>query len=101
MFRDWLLAPVISLLRSIRMDNAALSTALDGVSTQLGAVGDQLTKAMGEIQAEIVNGFQTTPAVDAALAKLQTLAATLATASQALDDLNPDAPPTGGTGTTT
>lgn len=92
MFRNWLLSPVINLLEQIRMDNAALATALGAVSTTLSTVGDQLGKATEEIKLEIANGFQTTPAVDTALAKIQAVSAALATASQALDDLNPDTP---------
>lgn len=55
-------------------------------SDAVAAVGDQLTKALAEIQAELAAGGNTTPEMDAALAKAQT-------AAQALDDLNPDAPP--------
>jgi ABC-type transporter Mla subunit MlaD len=59
----------------------------------LNALGDQLTKASAEIVAEIATltaavgtGGNTTPEVDASIARLQVLA-------KALDDLNPDVPP--------
>ncbi len=74
------------------MDQATLATALGTISDALTGVGDQLTKATAEIVAEIANAGGTTPAVDAAVAKLQGVADALKTASQALDDLNSDAP---------
>jgi hypothetical protein len=56
------------------------------LAATLSSIADQLTKATAEIVAAIAAAGNTTPAVDAAVAKLQGLA-------QALDDLNPDAPP--------
>ncbi len=63
----------------IRMDQAALATALNSVA-------DELTKATAEIVAAIAAAGATTPEVDAAVTKLQNLA-------KALDDLNQDLPP--------
>lgn len=81
-----ILAAIADLKDTILMNQTELQAALD-------AVNDQLTKATAEINAEIATltaeiaaGGVTTPGVDASLARLQGLA-------QALDDLNPDAPP--------
>jgi len=79
-------------VRKISMNQTELATALTSVSDQLTSVGDQLTKATNEIVAAIQAGPGTTPEVDAAVAKLQAVATSLQTASQALDDLNPDTP---------
>lgn len=68
-------------LGDLEMTQAELKTALD-------ALGDQLVKATNEIVAAIAASGSTTPAVDAAVIRLQAVA-------QALDDLNPDAPPPG------
>ena len=55
------------------------------LQVQLGNLGEQLNKALGEIRTEIENAGNTTPEVDAALQRAQEVA-------QALDDLNPDNP---------
>ncbi len=57
------------------------------LAASLNAVSDQLTKATAEIVAAIAAAGNSTPDVDAAVAKLAGI-------SQALDDLNPDAPTT-------
>ena len=67
-------------------------STMEELQATLDAVGEQLTKASAEIvaeiatlQAEIANAGNTTPGVDASVARLQALA-------EALDQLNPDAP---------
>lgn len=81
---------IVNQLRKIIMDQAALATALGGVSDSLTSVGDQLAKATAEIVTAVANAGATTPEVNAAVTKLQGLASALATAAQTLDDLNPD-----------
>jgi uncharacterized protein involved in exopolysaccharide biosynthesis len=78
--------------RFCNLERKVMAT-MEQLQASLDAVGDQLTKASGEIQAEIKTlqdelaaGGLTTPGVDASVARLQGLA-------QALDDLNADAPP--------
>lgn len=92
-------------LKRIIMDQAELKTALEGVASQLNAVGDQLGagfaqlgKATDEIVVALSNMGGTTPEVDAAVAALQAAANALTpkadaikAAAQALDDLNQDA----------
>ena len=78
----------------IFMNQTELAVALTAVSDQLSTVGDQLTKATNEIVAAVGNAGGTTPEVDAAVTKLQAVATSLKSASQALDDLNPDTPTT-------
>lgn len=73
------------------MNQAELATALDGLSTSLTATSDELNKAMAEIVAALKNAGNTSPEVDAAVAKLQTVTDALATVAKSLDDLNPDA----------
>jgi uncharacterized protein involved in exopolysaccharide biosynthesis len=91
----------------ITMNNTELKTAIDGVATTLGQVGDQLTageaqltKAFDELVVALSNAGNTTPAVDASLAALKAAADALAgkgaaigTVAKSLDDLTPDVPP--------
>ncbi len=70
-----------------------IMATMDELQASLDAVNDQLVKASGEIQAEIKTlqdelaaAGQTSPGVDASVARLQAMA-------QALDDLNADVPP--------
>lgn len=70
-----------------------IMTKLDEFEAKFTALVDQVAKAAAEISAEIAelkkqieDGAQTTPGIDASLERLTALA-------QALDDLNPDAPP--------
>lgn len=76
------------------MKQTELATALDGVATNLTAVSDQLVKATNEIVTAVGNQGNTTPEVDAAVAKLQTISDALAPIAKALDDLNQDVQPT-------
>lgn len=73
------LAAIHDLKETLKMDQATLLDALNSVA-------DQLAKATAEIVAEIAALGATSPALDAAVVKLQT-------AAQVLDDLNADAPP--------
>lgn len=95
-----------ALLKVFKMDMQQLEAALTGVSDSLGTVGtdlvgssDKLTKALNEIIIALANQGGTTPAVDAAVAKLQAVATALAgqatsvqTVATTLDDLNADLP---------
>ncbi len=77
------------------MTQAELQAALEAVDTNLEAVGVQLNKAQAEIVKQIADlkaalGGNTTPQVDAALARLQTAAGALTPVAQALDDVTPD-----------
>ncbi len=83
---------IINYLKEIIMDKAQFAAALNDVATTLTGVGEQLTKATAEIVAAVANAGFSDPALDAALANLQLVAATLEGASQGLDDLNPDVP---------
>ncbi|MBE7420674.1 MAG: hypothetical protein HS128_23505 [Ideonella sp.] len=74
------------------MNQTELKTALDSIAAALGAVASQLDKATNEVIVAISNAGNTTPEVDAAVANLQQVASALKTATQTLDDLNPDAP---------
>ena len=77
----------------ITMNQTELRDALAAIGAALAAVGTQLQKATDEIILAIQNAGATTPEVDAAVANLVAVASALTTASQALDDLNPDAVP--------
>lgn len=79
-------------LKRIIMNQTELKTALDSIAAALGAVASQLDKATNEVIVAISNAGNTTPEVDAAVANLQQVASALKTATQTLDDLNPDAP---------
>lgn len=106
-FRNWFLRPALALLRDLVQDSARqtaslrridmnqteLAQALADVSTELGAVSDQLQKGIDEVVAAVGNSGGTTPEVDAALSRLRGLADGLKTKTQALDDLNADAQP--------
>jgi hypothetical protein len=78
-------------LKRIIMNQAELKTALEAVGTALGEVSTQLDKGINEVIVAISNAGNTTPEVDAALASLSGIAASLKAATQTLDDLNPDA----------
>lgn len=75
-----------------------LTDQLNSLTTQVGAQGDQLTKAQTEIVAEIANLKNALTNVDlpveatTALANLTAAVAKISPIAQALDDLNPDAP---------
>lgn len=75
----------------IQMNQAEQAAAIEAVATSLTATSDELNKALAEIIAATSNAGQTTPEQDAAMAKLQTVAAALAGVAKTLDDLNPDA----------
>ena len=79
----------------IMATQAELATALEGLATGLTGATDQLAKAQAEIIAALASSGNTSPAVDAAVAKLTAGINALKAMSQALDDMNPDAPPAG------
>ena len=84
----------------ILMTQKELQAALDTATAGIGSVSAQLTKATGEITAEIqtlkdaIAAGPVSDAVATSLANLQAKIAPLQALSQALDDLNPDQPPT-------
>jgi uncharacterized protein YoxC len=94
--RSWLLLPVLKainqLAKDVQMNQAELLASLSGVGDAMTAVSDQLAKATAEIIAALANSGGTTPEVDAAVAKLQTLSTQLAGLAKSLDDLHPDTP---------
>lgn len=76
------------------MTQDELAAALETVNTGIGTVSTQLTKAQAEIVKDIADliaaqGGNTSPTVDAAVAKLQSSVAALAPVAQALDDIVP------------
>lgn len=77
-------------LKRIIMNQQELKTALEGIGTALGQVSAQLDKGINEVVIAISNAGNTTPEVDAAVTSLQQVAAALKSATQTLDDLNPD-----------
>lgn len=79
-------------LKRIIMNQQELATALEAVRTSLGEVSTQLDKGISEVVVAISNAGTTSPEVDAAVTSLQQIAAALKSATQTLDDLNPDAP---------
>ena len=88
-----------AILKRLIMTQEELAAALETVDTNLEAVGVQLNKAQAEITKQIADlkaaiGGNTTPAVDAALTKLQAATASLTPVAQSLDDVTPDVPPT-------
>lgn len=90
---EFLLQETANLVVEVRLSRKIINERLskimatqDQEAAALNAVSDQLTKAMGELTTALGNLGQTSPEVDAATAKLQA-------AAQALDDLEPDAPP--------
>jgi hypothetical protein len=71
----------------IMATQAEVEAQLNGIADQLDKSKTELTAEIGTLEAEIAAGGGSTPGVDAAIARLKTLA-------QGLDDLNPDAPVT-------
>lgn len=101
-------SPLFNQLKDlITMNNTELKTAIDGVATTLGTVGEQLTageaqlnKALDELVVALSNVGNTSAEVDASMVALKAAADALAgkgaaigTVAQSLDDLNPDAAP--------
>lgn len=74
--------PVLSAISSLK---DTIMTTQAEFAAQLSSVADQLTKATAEIIAAVAAAGVVSPELEAAGAKLKAL-------SQALDDLNPDAP---------
>jgi len=91
---------IVTLLKEINMKVSELPAAFAALKTQVGAIGDQLTKAQGEITTEIANlktalaDVELPAEATTALTDLTTAVGTLSPVAQALDDLNPDAPAT-------
>jgi hypothetical protein len=85
------------LIESQEIDNmmtqAELALALGAVADSQKTMNDQLVKAQAELIAAIQNAGNTTPAVDAALARLQAAVDAGKAVAQALDDMNPDPAP--------
>ena len=87
---------IVTLLKEINMKLQEALDALDALATKAEGLSAQLTKAQGEITAEIANlqNLDLPPAADAIITRLQTAVGTIGTVTQGLDDLNPDAPAT-------
>lgn len=73
------------------MNQDEAATALEAVGAALTGVSDQLTKATAEIIAA-AQDTTVSPRLQAAIDGLTPISAALKTASQSLDDINPDAP---------
>lgn len=80
-------------LKRIIMNQQELKTALEGIGAALSEVSAQLDKGINEVVIAISNAGNTTPEVDAAVTSLQQVAVALKSATQTLDDVNPDAAP--------
>jgi hypothetical protein len=103
-FRAWLLGPVLdsltTLQRTITMNSEELSKRLTEVDASLTDIGtgvdkvgldtDSLLMEVRALQEQIAAGGVTNPAIDAALAALQTRARGLADSVAALDAKVPD-----------
>lgn len=85
---------IISQLRKILMDNAALAQALTGLSADLNEVATTLDKAADEITVALSNAGVTSPEVDALVAQLQGQAQNLKSKAGTLDGFVPDQPVT-------
>lgn len=70
---------------------AQLAIALAAISAQLEKASAELVTEIQTLTDAVGNAGGTTPEVDASLARLQAIA-------QKLDDMNPDVPPAGDTG---
>lgn len=88
----WLLITNQTNQRKVMAKVSELSGKLDPIIASLEAVGAQLEKAKVEIIVALGGEAEIPAEALAKLEQLGTIAETLKTASQALDDLNPDAP---------
>ena len=80
------MAKLNQLQEQIAMNQAELETALANVGTRLTEASTEIVARLQDLQDAITEAGNTTPAVDAALANVQTLAAALA-------DIVPNDPP--------
>lgn len=80
------MAKLTQLQEQIAMNQAELETALANVGTRLTEASTEIVARLQDLQDAITEAGNTTPAVDAALANVQTLAAALA-------DIVPNDPP--------
>jgi len=94
-----MLEQIWQILRRINQRTKNIMASQEDEAAQLSKIGDQLDKATGEITSAIqqlkdalASAGSTTPAVDAAVARLTTIA-------QGLDDIVPDAPAPTSSGT--
>jgi hypothetical protein len=83
-FRDWLFANVIQLLRKIIMNQTELAQALEDLKAQADKAKGEIVTKIQTLEDAIAAGGVTTPEVDAALADLKG-------SVQGIDDLNKDA----------
>lgn len=79
--------------RKITMNQAEMAQFLRNFGTGLSDISDQLSKATDEIVKAVQNQSDVSPELQAAVDALTPVKDALATKSQTLDDLNPDAPP--------
>lgn len=81
------LAPILERLDSIMATQAQLEASLGQVGDQLDKAKGEITAAIDQLKTEVQNAGNSTPGVDAAMARLSA-------AAQALDDVVPDTNPT-------
>lgn len=79
-------APLETLLKEIKVNQAEMTAAINAAADQLAKVKDEIQASTAQMTAAIEAAGQSTPQMDAALQRLQSLSADL-------DALNPDAPP--------
>jgi hypothetical protein len=82
-----------SLKELLTMNQTELKTALESHGTALEAIVTTLAKVQDEIVVALSAQGAVSPEVEAAVNKIGTVTDAIKTALQALDDLNPDAPP--------
>lgn len=80
-----ILNDILDKVRTIMETQAELATKLTALGDQLTKVSAEISSEIGTLQDAIAAAGNTTPEVDAALTRLQTLV-------DSLDALNPDAP---------
>jgi phage shock protein A len=88
-FNEWFLAPVLDaidqLSKVISMDMQQMEAKIDAMTAQNEKARQESAAAFQELKDELAKAGQTTPGVDAALARL-------AASIQADDDEHPDQP---------
>ncbi len=96
-----LIARLDRIERKITMNDAELKASLEATNTAVADVSSQLNKGFGEVSAQITalqealaNAGNTSPEVDALVTSLSDKVTAMKQVTQALDDLNPDTPPT-------
>lgn len=81
-----ILCAISDLKDTLMATQAELQASLDAVGDQLAKATAEITAEIATLTAEVAAGGNSTPGIDASVARLQALAA-------ALDAMNPDTPP--------